>query len=247
MQPLLTLKRTTGQLKTKAILDSENQTLLYRNRHRNRWQPYRHYYCYYQRHRLRRYPRSLYVDSGQRPYTPQVRDAIVAAVPGVSSSSDVTEAHLATITTLDLSNKNISALKVGDFDGLSSLKTLFLDDNQLTSLPENLFSGLTALKDLYLYDNQLTNLPENLFSGLSSLRQLNLHTNRLTNLPANVFSGLSSLTQLYLRNNRLTNLSAEVFSGLSSLQYLYLDNNQLRTLPAGGIFRVVVADTTPPE
>ncbi len=32
--------------------------------------------------------------------TPQIRDAIVAAVPGVNSANDVTAAHLAAIATL---------------------------------------------------------------------------------------------------------------------------------------------------
>ena len=165
--------------------------------------------------------------------TPQVRDAIVSAIPGVSSANDVAEAHLKTITSLDLNDKSITSLKAGDFDGLSSLQTLYLANNQLTNLPPDVFSWLTALKDLYLHDNQLTSLPVDVFSGLSALRQINLHTNRLTTLPANVFSGLSSLTQIYLRNNQLTNLPPELFSGLSSLQYLYLDNNRFRTLPAG--------------
>ena len=190
--------------------------------------------------------------------TPQVRDAIVAAVRGVSDCKDVTDAHLAAIRgLLDLRNKNISALKPGDFDGLSSLqdirldrnqlralpadifsglsslRTLYLGDNQLTSLPADVFSELSALTDLFLHENRLASLPVDLFAGLSSLRQINLHTNRLTTLPANVFSGLSSLTQIYLRNNQLTNLPPELFSGLSSLQYLYLDNNRFRTLPAG--------------
>ena len=189
--------------------------------------------------------------------TPQVRDAIVAAVRGVSDCSNVTETHLAAIRDLlDLRDKNISALKPGDFEGLSSLqelrlesnqlralpadifsglsslRRLYLGNNQLTSLPPDVFSELTALHDLYLHNNQLTSLPVDLFAGLSSLRQINLHTNRLTNLPADIFSGLSSLTQLFLRNNKLTSLPADLFSGLSSLQYLYLDGNRLTSLPA---------------
>ena len=56
--------------------------------------------------------------------TPQVRDAIVAAVPGVNSAADVTEAHLAAITSLDLSLEGITSLKTGDFDGLTSLTLL---------------------------------------------------------------------------------------------------------------------------
>ena len=189
--------------------------------------------------------------------TSQVRDAIVAALPGVNSANDVTEAHLSTIRFLNLRNKGISTLKTGDFDrltaltelrlhenqlrtlpanifsDLSSLKTLYLDKNQLTTLPSGAFNGLTAMTNLYLNNNQLTSLPQNLFSGLSSLTQINLHSNRLTNLHPNVFSGLPSLTQLFLHNNRLASLPQDVFSGLSKLLYLYLHGNQLTSLPAG--------------
>ena len=53
--------------------------------------------------------------------TPQVRDAIVAAVPGVSNPADVTAAHLAAITSLNLRNVGITALKTGDFSGMTAL------------------------------------------------------------------------------------------------------------------------------
>ena len=49
--------------------------------------------------------------------TPQVRDAIVAAVSSVSDCGDVTETHLAAIAFLYLSYEEITALKIGDFDG----------------------------------------------------------------------------------------------------------------------------------
>ena len=188
--------------------------------------------------------------------TPEVRDAIVAAVPGVNSANDVTEAHLAAITRLDLENKNISSLKDGDFDGmtalfelrlqnnrlqtlpanifsdLSSLRTLYLNNNRLSSLPSTVFSGLSSLSNLYMNNNQLTSLPALVFSGLTSLRQINMHTNLLTTLPVNVFSGLSSLNQISINNNRLTSLPENVFSGRTGLIYLYLDGNRLTSLPA---------------
>ena len=168
--------------------------------------------------------------------TPQVRDAIVAAVPGVNSANDVTAAHLAAITYLALdNNKEIIALKAGDFDGLSSLTTLSLHDNynNLTDLPEGVFSGLSSLATLYLNNNKLTSLPEGVFSGLTSLESLWLSSNSLTGLPEGVFSGLSSLTTLYLTHNDLTGLPEGVFSGLSSLESLWLYNNDLTSLPKG--------------
>ena len=187
--------------------------------------------------------------------TPAVRDAIVAAVPSVNSAANVTQAHLATITSLNLRTKGISELKAGDFDGLSalqeielaqnqlrtlpteifsglsSLRILYLNQNQLTLLPEKLFDGVTSLEHLYLNNNQLILLPEKLFNGLVALRQINLHTNQLTSLPPKVFSGLPSLIEIFLRNNQLTDVPADVFSGLP-LIHLYLDGNRLTGLPA---------------
>ena len=138
--------------------------------------------------------------------TPQVRDAIVAAVPGVNSANDVTEAHLAAITSLNLSGKSITSLTANDFSGLSSLTQLYLHSNQLTTLPDGVFAGLSSLTRLNLRSNQLTTLPDGVFAGLSSLTQLYLYSNQLTTLPDGVFAGLSSLTRLNLLGNTVAPL-----------------------------------------
>ena len=57
--------------------------------------------------------------------TPQVRDAIVAAVPSVAAAADVTEAHLAAIRGIDITLG--SSVKAGDFDGLTGLIAFGLD------------------------------------------------------------------------------------------------------------------------
>ena len=158
--------------------------------------------------------------------TPQVRDTIVSAVSSVSDCNDVTEAHLAAITSLNLGYKSITLLKSRDFSGLSSLETLFLHNNySLTSLPEDMFDGLSSLKFLNMQDNSLTSLPEGVFDGLSSLVALGLYGNQLSTLPEDVFDELSSLTRLFLSNNELTSLPAGVFSGLFALQTIQLGGN----------------------
>ena len=85
--------------------------------------------------------------------TQQVQDAIVAAVDGVNAAGDVTDTHLAAITTLNLRGKGITELKTGDFEGLSALTDLNLYGNQLSSLPDGIFEGLTALTTLRLGNN----------------------------------------------------------------------------------------------
>ncbi len=163
--------------------------------------------------------------------TPQVRDAIVAIVPGVDDCKDVTAAHLALITNLNLSDQNITALKAGDLDGLTALNSLALYRNNLSQLPADLFSGLSSLNRLDLGNNALSSLPADLFSELSSLEWLSLSFNQLSSLPAGIFSGLSALRTLNLSYNKLSNLPADTFSELSLLNTLNLSSNQLRDLP----------------
>ena len=165
--------------------------------------------------------------------TQQVQDTIVALVPGVDSANDVTAAHLALITNLNLSKQSITALKTGDFDGLSALRSLSLAKNTLSSLPTGIFSGLSAMSSLDLGSNQLSSLPNEVFSGLSAMSRLNLSYNSLDSLSANTFSEMSALTGLDLGNNQLSSLPADIFSGLSSLDWLSLSSNQLSSLPDG--------------
>ena len=165
--------------------------------------------------------------------TQQVQDRIVALVPGVDAANDVTAAHLALITNLNLSNLSITALKAGDFDGLSALRSLSLAKNTLSSLPADIFSGLSAMSSLDLGSNELSSLPDGVFAELSSMSRLNLSYNSLDSLSANTFSEMSALTGLDLGNNQLSSLPADIFSGLSSLNWLSLSSNQLSSLPDG--------------
>ena len=164
--------------------------------------------------------------------TAQVRTAILAAVSAVNACSLVTSTHLASIQSLNLSNRSITSLAAGDFAGLTGLTTLSLYNNSISTLPASLFDDLTALTTLSLYGNSLTTLPSAIFTSLTSLTKLYLSQNKLSSLNASLFSGLSSLTALTLNGNALTTLPTALFTGLSALQSLHLYNNKLASLPA---------------
>ena len=165
--------------------------------------------------------------------TTQVRDAIVAAVPGVSDCNNVTYVHLTGIRGLNLKGQNITTLKTGDLDGLIALDQLLLNFNDLSSLPADVFDELTALKALSLLHNDLSSLPAGVFDELTALESLYLSDNDLSSLPAGVFDKLTALEQLGLSGNDLSSLPAGVFDKLIALQVLYLSSNDLSSLPAG--------------
>ena len=150
--------------------------------------------------------------------TAQVRDAIVART-SVSACADVTAAHLAAITWLNLGYESISELDSGDFSGLTALTSLFLNNNNLTSLPDGLLAGLDALEWLWLHDNALTSLPANAVSGSPALLWLQLNDNELDSLDAALFAGLTALEELDLSGNALDTLPAGIFSDLSALTF----------------------------
>ncbi|MYE87953.1 leucine-rich repeat protein, partial [Candidatus Poribacteria bacterium] len=166
--------------------------------------------------------------------TPQVRDAIVAAVPDVDAAADVTETHLAGITALYLNDRNITSLKSGDFDGLTGLEELLLYGNQLTSLPADIFSGLSSLRTLRFGLNQITSLPDGLFDGVTALTDLRMIGNRLTSLPDGIFEGLTGLTQLRLGSNAVNPLPLTI-----SLEKV-ADGQFKAVAPTGAPFDIVL-------
>ena len=168
---------------------------------------------------------------------PQVRDGILTALgldPSVSNACvSVGPTQLSGIATLDLTDKGITELRLGDFGGLSSMTKLDLDFNLLTALPVGIFDGLSGLKTLEIGNNRLSGLPNGVFDGLTALTHLRLERNRITTLPSGIFDDLDSLTDLFLNFNWLEEVDAHLFAQLGDLQKLYLDRNRLTTLHAG--------------
>ena len=168
--------------------------------------------------------------------TAVVMDAIISRISATNDCSEVTSTQLAAITgTLNLSSKNISSLKAGDFDGLISLNTLNLSHNDLTALPAGIFDELISLASLLLWNNDFFTLPDDIFDELTSLTKLELDARHLSTLPDDIFDELTSLTGLLCWVNELSALPADIFDELSSLTWLGLRGNDLSTLP-GGIF-----------
>ena len=182
--------------------------------------------------------------------TQQIRDSILAQLPNISDCANVTDTHLSRVLVLlGLENSGVTALKSGDFKGLSRLGSLKLSRNSLSELPDGVFDDLGDLDVLYLDVNHLSELPEGVFDNLTNLGYLNLGNNGLGELPAGVFDNLSELEHLYLGfrwehnipdasvypENTLDedDLSAGVLGNLSNLEKLSISDNNLSVLPDG--------------
>ena len=165
--------------------------------------------------------------------TPQIQDGILALLSGVNDCELVTDTHLAGITgNLVLAKKGITALKSGDFAGLSNLDRLDLIDNSLEGLPSDIFDGLASLTGLQMENNSIKSLPSDIFEDLEKLTSLHFQNNDLAELPEDVFDDVPGLATLYLTGNDLAVLPADIFDGLSNMGVLHLHGNGMTELPA---------------
>ena len=151
--------------------------------------------------------------------TSQVRDAIVAAVPGITNAADVTVAHLDAITSLNLNDKNITSLKTNDFNGLTALTSLYLQGNSISDI--SALKKLTALTSLYLQGNSISDI--SVLENLTALVVLSLGDNSISDI--STLDNLSKLRALYLGENSISDLSA--LKGLTELQVLYMGSNSI--------------------
>ena len=156
--------------------------------------------------------------------TQQVQDEIVAVVPNVNNAADVTAAHLAAITSLTIDYRRITALKVGDFDGFTSLTNLVLKHNSISDL--SALKNLTSLKWLFLGFNSISDLSA--LAKLTSLEWLYLHNNSISDI--STLEKLTSLKQLFLSYNSISDISA--LEKLTALTWLDLSRNSIRDISA---------------
>ncbi len=164
------------------------------------------------------------ISEGVCDRTGQVRDILIRA-GRAADCTGVTTADLAALPGLSLMNRQLTALRAGDFLGLTNLNGLFLASNQLTALPAGLFAGLGELALLDLSANRLTSLAADSFAATPKLRRLRLDDNALSALPAGLLAGLEDLEQLRLESNRLEELPAGLFEGASKLTRVQLQDN----------------------
>ena len=158
------------------------------------------------------------------------------------AGAPITGADMATLTTLNARDSNIS-----DLTGLkfaTNLTSLNLYNNNIKTLPIGVFAGLSKVTELYLRRNPLKIIKSGVFNGLSSLTSLDLSAVRSTNgylrgggqlttIEGGAFNGLSNLKTLNLHDNNIKTLPTDVFNGLNKVTTLSLWRNPLTTIKTG--------------
>ncbi|WP_294354696.1 leucine-rich repeat domain-containing protein [uncultured Clostridium sp.] len=148
-----------------------------------------------------------------------IKDAAYTAL--VKNSTDsITDNELATISNLNLDNKNITSIE--DLKYFTGLSTLSLSSNNIEDISP--LANLINLTNLTLKDNKISDLTP--LKNLTNLTSLNLYGNNISNIDS--LSNLKKLSILSLSNNNVESLVA--LSSLTNLTYINLYNNAVSNL-----------------
>ena len=159
--------------------------------------------------------------------------AVIADSLGKARNASITQAEMASLTSLEAPNSDISDLTGLEFaTGLRALNlgAVYVDgegyvnSNDISDLSS--LSGLTNLTHLWLWDNLISDVSP--LSGLTNLIQLILDNNLISDV--SLLSGLTNLTHLWLGNNLISDVSP--LSGLTNLTSLILYNNTISEVSA---------------
>ncbi|XP_044746672.1 chaoptin [Coccinella septempunctata] len=132
---------------------------------------------------------------------------------------------------LDLSYNNLTDNLSGDsFSSLLTVQRLHLNHNGIQTPPYDALRTLSSLQYLYLQDNNITKLGKAAFGNLPVVFELNLANNGIRNVSVRAFDGLLQLLTLNLTNNNITHIPNGAFHGLVALRVLDLSHNKLEKL-----------------
>uniref|UniRef100_A0A8C5AH05 Toll-like receptor 13 n=2 Tax=Gadus morhua TaxID=8049 RepID=A0A8C5AH05_GADMO len=130
------------------------------------------------------------------------------------------------VTSIDLSQNNISKLNNADLKNLPNLLSLNLKCNSISIIESGTFVVQMSLEVLNLNSNRLCKLQEGMFDGLVNLTELHLTSNRIKTVAPGSFKSLTKLKFLDLGHNKLHQLK-NILQHTPHLQYLSILANNI--------------------
>lgn len=168
---------------------------------------------------------------------PDTINDISSAFQGNSSASSSNITNLSGLTSIDLSNTQVTSFASNAFDGCNKLETVILND-KITSINGSAFRNATALTTFgesgtstgtCKLPASVTTLSNNSFQS-TNFTTVDLSQTQLTTFSTVVFTGSSSITSLSLPSTLTTFNGTNNNITLTQIESIDLSNTQLTTL-----------------
>ena len=149
---------------------------------------------------------------------------------------------LESLTYIDASYNELTALKNYDTGGFRNLTFLNVRDNHITAITDGFFS-MPSLTILDVSDNRLRTLPWNALSELDYLESMFAFSNELTSLRNKTIGGFKRLKTLEISNNHIVDIE-EGFLDIPSLNTVVMARNRLKQLPWADLSKLQFIDAS---
>ncbi|CAG9563755.1 unnamed protein product [Danaus chrysippus] len=137
------------------------------------------------------------------------------------------QANNVSITTLILSECNISDIDSLFVYNINNLQKLLLQSNLITSLTKESFKSMPLLNSLELSRNRISFIQPGTFLHADMINTLYLNDNDLRTLQYGSLDGLKNLHFLNLSSNAITEFNPKLLRGSPHISTLYLENNDI--------------------
>ena len=176
------------------------------------------------------------VETGALRRTPNIETLDLRGNELVSPPCDAVDSRSNFLSTLLLSDNNISVLPQKCFKNFSRLEQLRMSNNPIGAIANvRAFEGLSALKVLDLENTSLREIPIAIFPLIHTIDKLILSRNLIQNLEDRDFLGLPKLKILNLEYNVIQSINERAFDGLRFLEILILSHNRIISIGNGAL------------
>ncbi|XP_019865755.2 leucine-rich repeat-containing protein 15-like [Aethina tumida] len=154
-----------------------------------------------------------------------------------------------TISTLDLSENQISKIDGDAFDNMEELLVINLGYNMIRKINNDWFKNTPNLMYIKLYRNHIEEIPTSAFKNLGGNKQadylntslsITLDHNNIKKIHPGAFKELSRLDSLWLHDNILNHIDENTFHPLQ-IKKLTLENNGIQCLE-GDLDKILPAE-----
>ena len=149
---------------------------------------------------------------------------------------------LESLTDIDASYNDLTALKHYDTGGFRNLTSLHVRGNHITAITDGFFS-MPSLTILDISENRLKTLPWNALSELDYLESMFASNNELTSLRNKTIGGFKRLNTLEIKNNHIVEIE-EGFLDIPFLNRVVMSRNRLKQLPWADLSKVQFIDAS---
>jgi Leucine-rich repeat (LRR) protein len=141
-------------------------------------------------------------------------------------------ANFPNVEHVEFDNVRMTSVVKDAFAGCDKLTTIVVTNNNISHLSDGFARKCSGVRNVTMTNNGLRTIDENALEGLSKLMVLDLSNNSISCIPPKLFSFTPEIVGILLRSNKIQTIDRETFKNLNGLIKVDLMSNAIAFIPA---------------